>query len=84
MKEILLTSSVLILALIALRQLLGKHVSKGFQYALWGLVLLRLLIPVQFGSLSFSITSLTQDSEPIAVIEHQLSQPMVRQDYDHI
>lgn len=84
MKEILLTSSVLILALVLLRQLLGKHVSKGFQYALWGLVLLRLLIPVQFGSLSFSISSLTQDSEPIAVIEYQISQPMVHQDYNLI
>lgn len=84
MKEILLTSSVLILALVALRQVLGKHVSKRFQYALWGLVLLRLLIPVQFGSLSFSVTSLAQDSEPIAVVEQQLSQPMVQQDYAHI
>ena len=84
MKEILLTSSVLILALAFLRQILGKHVTKKFQYALWGLVLLRLLIPVQFGSLSFSVTSLAQDSEPIAVIEHQLSQPMVDQDYEHI
>ena len=84
MKEILLTSSVLILALAFLRQILGKHVTKKFQYALWGLVLLRLLIPVQFGSLSFSVTSLTQDSEPIAVIEHRLSQPMVDQDYEHI
>lgn len=81
MKEILLTSSVLILALAALRQVLGKHVSKRFQYALWGLVLLRLLIPVQFGSLSFSVTSLAQDSEPIAAIEYQISQPMAKPDY---
>lgn len=84
MKEILLTSSVLILALTVLRRFFGKHVSKRFQYGLWALVLLRLLIPVQFGSLSFSVTSLAQDSEPIAAIEHQISQPIAKPDYEVI
>ena len=46
MKEILLTSSVLILALLLLRLLFRKTISRRMQYALWGLVLLRLLIPV--------------------------------------
>ena len=42
MKEILLTSSVLILALLALRQLFRRTVSRRMQYALWLLVLVRL------------------------------------------
>ena len=39
MKEILLTSSALILALLALRQLFRRTVSRRMQYALWLLVL---------------------------------------------
>ena len=45
MKEILLTSSVLILALLLLRLLFRKTISRRVQYALWGLVALRLLAP---------------------------------------
>ena len=46
MKEILLTSSVLILTLLLLRLLFRKTISRQVQYALWGLVALRLLVPV--------------------------------------
>lgn len=42
-----LTSGFLILAVIALRAALGKRMGAGLRYALWGLVLLRLLVPVQ-------------------------------------
>lgn len=44
MREVLITSSVLILALLLLR-LLGKRVSARLRYALWGLVLVRLFLP---------------------------------------
>lgn len=55
MKEILLTSSVLILALLALRRLFQNSISRRVQYALWGLVLLRLLIPVNLPAAGFSL-----------------------------
>lgn len=55
MKEILLTSSVLILALLALRRVFRRTVSRRLQYALWGLVLLRLLIPVSLPAAGFSL-----------------------------
>ncbi len=55
MKEILLTSSVLILALLALRRLFRKALSRRAQYALWGLVLLRLLVPVSLPAAEFSL-----------------------------
>ena len=55
MKEILLTSSVLILALLALRRVFRRTVSRRVQYALWGLVLLRLLIPVSLPAAGFSL-----------------------------
>lgn len=41
------TSCFLILAVIALRAALGKRMNAGLRYGLWGLVLARLLIPVQ-------------------------------------
>ncbi len=44
--ELLLTSSVLILGVTALRYLLRGRVSPRLQYALWALVLVRLLVPL--------------------------------------
>ncbi len=44
------TSSILILAVVLVRALLGKRMGAGLRYALWGLVLLRLLVPVQLFS----------------------------------
>ena len=45
MNEIILTSSVLILIIAALRRVLRGHITPTLQYALWLLVALRLLIP---------------------------------------
>ena len=47
MLEWIVTSSLLILVVLALRRLLQNRLSGRVRYALWGLVLLRLLIPVQ-------------------------------------
>ena len=55
MKEILITSSVLILAVMLLRWAFRGRVSHGLIYGVWLLVAVRLLIPVQFGSFDFSI-----------------------------
>ncbi len=52
MKEILLTSSVLILALLALRRLFRRTISRRMQYTLWALVLVRLLVPLNVGTLA--------------------------------
>ena len=46
MKEILLTSSALILAILLLRLVFRNRISRRAQYALWLLVLARLLVPV--------------------------------------
>lgn len=42
-----LTSALLILAVLLLRAMLGRRMGAGLKYALWGVVLLRLLAPVQ-------------------------------------
>ena len=46
MTELMITSSVLILVVIVLRHFLKGKISLRLQYALWALVLLRLLVPV--------------------------------------
>ena len=60
MKEILLTSSVLILALLALRRLFRRTISRRMQYALWALVLVRLLIPGSLGSMAHNVLTVTE------------------------
>lgn len=60
MKEILLTSSVLILALLALRRLFRRTISRRMQYALWALVLVRLLVPGSLGSMAHNILTVTE------------------------
>ena len=75
MKEILLTSSALILALLALRQLFRRTVSRRMQYALWLLVLARLLVPVNVGTLAHNVLSA---AEPVqAVVEERLDTPVL-------
>ena len=75
MKEILLTSSALILALLALRQLFRRTVSRRMQYALWALVLVRLLVPVNVGTLAHNVLSA---AEPVqAAVEKRLETPIL-------
>lgn len=63
MKEVLLTSSVLILVLAALRRVLRGRISLRLQYALWLLVAVRLLVPVQLGQSSLSVLNLAEQAE---------------------
>ena len=62
MKEVLLTSSALILALLVLRLVFRRRISRRVQYALWLLVLVRLLVPV---SLPGTPVSLLTAAEPV-------------------
>jgi beta-lactamase regulating signal transducer with metallopeptidase domain len=55
MKEVLTTSSALILALLGLRLAFRKSISRRVQYALWALVLARLLVPVNLPAADFSV-----------------------------
>lgn len=75
MKEILLTSSALILALLALRQLFRRTVSRRMQYALWLLVLVRLLVPVNVGTLAHNVLSAAAPVQ--AVVEERLDTPVL-------
>lgn len=57
MIEWMVASSVLIVILVVLRQMLKGKISLRLQYALWGLVLVRLLIPFSIGSSWFSVSN---------------------------
>ena len=61
MTEWILTSSVLILLVIAVRSLFKQKMKAKYTYALWLLVMVRLLCPVNFGELSFSLLSLAEE-----------------------
>ena len=63
MTEILITSSVLIAALLVLRKLFRNVLSRRVQYALWGLVLLRLLVPVSLPAVDFSVLTAAKPVE---------------------
>lgn len=72
MKEILITSSVLILAITALRFVFREKISRRLQYALWALVLLRLLIPFSLPASSMSVLSGTQTLENRFSVQQEL------------
>lgn len=61
MMEWIISSSALILMILALRSLLKGKISLRLQYGLWALVLLRLLIPVSFFSTGISVQNLTAE-----------------------
>lgn len=80
MKEILITSSVLIVVILVARLLFRGKVSQRLIYAAWLLVALRLLIPIQFGQSQYSITTLTErienNSKPIQQVQEAMDEPV--------
>ena len=60
----IVSSSVLILVVIALRYVLRGKISLRMQYALWLLVLVRLLVPVSFGASDLSVMNAVPERAP--------------------
>ena len=60
MLEWVVSGSVLIAVVIALRFALRGKISLRLQYAMWALVLVRLLVPVSLGESSFGVAALMQ------------------------
>ena len=67
MLELLITSSLLILAVLAARALLAGRISRRMQYALWGLVLLRLLLPVSLPQSRASVLNALPDTAQVSL-----------------
>ena len=64
MMQWIVSSSVLILVVIALRYVLRGKLSLRMQYALWLLVLVRLLVPVSFGASDLSVMNAVPERTP--------------------
>ena len=63
MAEWIISSSALILAVVLLRRVLRGRLSPRLQYALWALVLVRLLVPVSFGAAGLSVQNLVRGAD---------------------
>ncbi len=63
MNEWIISSSVLTAAVLLGRLLLRGRISLRLQYALWGIVLLRLLVPVQFFTSDFGTGSMAREMD---------------------
>ena len=73
MMQWILSSSVLILAVAALRAVLRGRISLRMQYVLWLLVLVRLLVPVSFGASGLSVMNAVPGRETI--LPQSMSRP---------
>nr|WP_325186043.1 M56 family metallopeptidase [uncultured Oscillibacter sp.] len=77
MKEILLTSSVLIAALLLLRRVFRNSISRRLQYALWALVALRLLVPANLPALEHNVLTaadpVVRDIEALYITPRQIA-----------
>ena len=88
----ILSSCVLILAVAGIQAVFGKRMRPGLRYALWGLVLLRLLIPVQLFTVPWSVASTVQDARQTtlgeaaayAVTEYRLPRMTYSQAVDRV
>lgn len=74
MKEILISSGVLILLILLIRALFREKIPRRLMYSLWLLVAVRLLVPVQIGSFDFSVLNVSQKAERLAPVQAIVSQ----------
>ena len=73
MTQWILTASLLITVVLLIRKIAGDRLSARVRYALWGLVLLRLLVPVSIGESALSVQNWLPDGDAAVV---QQSQPV--------
>ncbi len=84
MVEWIVSSTVLIAVVILLRFILKGKISLRLQYALWAVVLVRLLVPVSFGDTGMSVGNLTQkaaESEPVQFVSALSETELPRMSY---
>ena len=74
MLEIMITSSVLILALVLFRRFCWGKITRRLQYGLWILVAIRLLVPAQFLTSPFSIMNVWEHAKEAEYVQGQQAQ----------
>ncbi len=72
----IVSSSVIILAVLCIRLCFGRQMGTRLRYALWAIVLLRLLIPVQIGESRISAVQLERE---IPRISAQIQETVIRE-----
>ena len=77
MKSVLITSSILILVVAALRPILRGRSGPLVQYALWLVVAVRLLVPVEWASSAYSALALLDRAEEPARVAQAIGQTTV-------
>ena len=83
MNEWIISSSVLIAAVLLGRLLLRGKISLRLQYALWAVVLVRLLLPIQIFTSDFGTGSMAQDVDIVAPVRQMyVSEDRYEQVYD--
>ncbi|MGE5633441.1 MAG: M56 family metallopeptidase [Caulobacteraceae bacterium] len=80
MTEFIITSSVLILVVILLRHFLKGKISLRLQYALWALVLIRLIVPITLFESPISVMNAVKRSAAYKTAEQTLSKTKVYSD----
>lgn len=85
MVEWAVSSSLLILTVIVVRAVLKNTIGPGLRYALWTVVLLRLIIPLSLGTAKISVGSLTQaasETAPVQVVTALMGAELPRRSYN--
>ena len=85
MNEWILSSSIMIAAVLAIRFLLRGRISMRLQYAMWAVVMVRLLLPVQLFTSSFGAGSIARDvdiSAPVRQVYATAREEVYQRDYD--
>ena len=77
MTEWIITSSVLIVVVVLLRQLLKGKISLRLQYALWAIVLVRLLVPITFGESKISVLNVLDQAASVVEQQEPVEEPTV-------
>ncbi len=74
MLDIIVTSSILILALVLFRRLCWGKISRRLQYGMWLLVVIRLLVPAEFLTSPFSIMNIWEFEKQAEYVQEQQMQ----------
>ena len=67
MIDLLISSTVLIIAVIVLRWMFKNRISRRLQYALWLIVAIRLILPIQLGTSPISIDRVNTEKLETAI-----------------
>lgn len=75
--EVTAQASLCVLIILGLRRVLGKHLRPNWMYALWGLLLIRLLLPFSYDFTLFAPTLPAKPQQHPAPVSYTMSAPAI-------